>query len=204
MKILGLTGGIGSGKSVVSKLFQISGIPVYDSDIRSKILCNTNIELKESLIQLFGFDIYTDNLLNRQNLAEHIFNDEEALKAVNALIHPVVERDFREWIDGQKNGTIPAVVQETAILFEAGLEKHYDQIICVIAPEKLRIERVCKRNNLDPEAVSKRIKNQLSLDELIRRSDIIIENDGIHALIPQVNAFIQTIVETKDKIHNFF
>jgi dephospho-CoA kinase len=204
MKILGLTGGIGSGKSVVSKLFQISGIPVYDSDIRSKILCDTDIELKESLIQLFGFDIYTDNLLNRQNLAKHIFNDKGALKTVNALIHPAVERDFREWVDGLKSDTIPAVAQETAILFEAGLEKQYDQIICVIAPEGLRIARVCKRSGLDPEAVSERIKNQLSQDELIRQSDVIIENDGIHALIPQVNAFIRTISETKDKIHNFF
>jgi dephospho-CoA kinase len=204
MKILGLTGGIGSGKSVVSKLFQVSGIPVYDSDTRSKILCNTDKELKKSLIRLFGSDIYTNNLLNQRNLAEHIFNNKKALKTVNALIHPVVERDFIEWVERLKNNAIPVVAQETAILFEAGLEKHYDQIICVIAPKELRIERVCKRSNIDHKAVSERIKNQLSQDEFIRRSDIIIENDGIHALIPQVNAFIQTISETKDKNHNFF
>lgn len=194
MKILGLTGNIGSGKSVVAELFQLLGIPVYDSDAHSKTLCNTNDALKAGLIHLFGTEIYTDGLLDRQIMASRIFNNTEALKSANALIHPAVRKDFLEWAESRN--FLPAVALETAILFEAGLEKYIDQIICVTAPEELRIERVCKRSNLNPEAIRARIKNQLSEEELIGRSDIVFVNDGVQALIPQVNKFIKTLFIT--------
>lgn len=203
MKILGLTGGIGSGKSVVAELFRIFGIPVYDSDAHSKTLCDTDERLKEKLVHYFGSEIYADGSLNRQFLARIIFTNTENLRAVNALIHPVVEKDFLEWVE--KNRSFPAVVQETAILFEAGLEKYFDHIICVTAPENLRIKRVCKRNGLNPEDVRKRIKNQLPEEELIRRSDFVILNDDVHALIPQVNELLKILSNcNEENIKPFF
>jgi len=187
MKILGLTGGIGSGKSVIAELFQMMGIPVYDSDARSKILTDTDDELKEKISCLFGAEIYTNGLLNRQALARKIFRDEKALQAINALIHPAVERDFRSWV--KEHSQFPVLIQETAILFEAGLESHFDQIICVTAPE----ERVCKRNNIAPETVRERMKNQISESERRGKSDIIVVNDNIQAVLPQVLKLVQSL-----------
>jgi len=191
MKILGLTGGIGSGKSVVAELFQMMGIPVYDSDSRSKILTDTDEELKEKISSQFGAEMYSNGLLDRQALAKKIFGDAKALLAVNALIHPVVERDFRIWV--KENCQFSVLIQETAILFEAGLENHFDQIICVTAPEDLRVERVCKRNKIAPEIVRERIKNQLSEAERVKQSDIIVVNDNIQAVLPQVIKIVQTV-----------
>lgn len=191
MMVLGLTGGMGSGKSVVAELLQIAGIPVYDSDIRSKELCDTDETLRMGLIQLFGAELYDGRFLNRSMLAKRIFGDAEALKVVNALIHPAVEKDFRFWMN--ENERFAAVAQETAILFEAGLEKSFNFIICVTAPEDLRIDRVCKRSDLSVDAVRERLKNQISEDERLRRSDLIIVNDGIQALIPQVDKLLEKL-----------
>lgn len=190
MKILGLTGGIGSGKSVVSELFRMMGIPVYDSDDRSKKICDTDSVLKNAIIELFGTDMYAEGLLNRKALAQHIFADEKALRAVNALIHPFVEKDFIEWV--QENNQHPILVQESAILFEAGLENNFDRIICVTAPESLRIERVSKRNGVSPESVRERIKSQMAESEKIAKSDIVVINDGFQALLPQVLKIVQS------------
>ncbi|MDD4920919.1 MAG: dephospho-CoA kinase [Bacteroidales bacterium] len=188
MKILGLTGGIGSGKSVVAELFRVMGVPVYDSDARSKVLTDTDEDLKKGLVALFGPELYSNGLLNRSALASRIFADEEALKAANALIHPAVTRDFMIW--AEDHSLNPLLVMESAILFEAGLEHLFDRVVCVTAPEDLRIERVCKRNGLTPDAVRSRIHHQLSDKERISRSDIIIVNDGIQALLPQVRKII--------------
>jgi len=184
MKIFGLTGGIGSGKSVVAELLRVMGIPVYDSDTRSKILCDTDDDLRKKLMVLLGRDLYTDGLLNRPALAAHIFGDEKKLKAVNALIHPAVERDFMTWV--KEHSHYPILVQESAIIFEAGIEHLFDKIICVTAPEDLRIERVCKRSGLTPEAVRERMNNQISESEQIEKSDIVLVNDGVQALMPRV------------------
>jgi len=190
MRIFGLTGGIGSGKSVVSELFRMMGIPVYDSDARSKILCNTNPELKKEISALFGPGMYIDDQLNRQALAKKIFSDEKALQAVNALIHPVVENDFIQWV--QENSQNPLLIEESAILFEAGLENNFDQIICVTAPESDRIERVSKRNGIGPESVRERMKSQMAESDKIAKSDIILVNDGVQALLPQVLKIVQS------------
>ena len=115
MKILGLTGGIGSGKSVVAEVLQIMGVPVYDSDTRSKILCDTDDFLKKNIIDNFGPELYSNGLLNRSLLAKRIFGDKVALEVVNALIHPAVERDFRDWVKAHSH--FPILAQETAILF---------------------------------------------------------------------------------------
>jgi len=196
MKILGLTGGIGSGKSVVAELLQILGVPVYDSDTRAKTLCDTDNYLKESLKNLIGSNLFSDGKMNREVLANQIFNDEKKLKEVNALIHPVVKRDFELWV--LTHTSYSMVVQETAILFEAGLEKRFDKILCVTAPEDLRIERVCKRSGLTPEEVRERMEHQIKDNERIIKSDFVILNDGLHAIIPQVRGIVQVLSqETK-------
>jgi dephospho-CoA kinase len=188
MKILGLTGGIGSGKTVVAETLRIMGVPVYNSDVRSKVLCDTDEELKRYLIDFFGPEIYVNGQMDRSYMSKRIFNDERTLKVVNALIHPAVERDFKSWVAEHLN--CPVVVQETAILFEAGLEHFFDQIICVTAPEELRVERVCKRSGLSPEDVRARINNQISDNERISKSHIIVVNDGIQPILPQVERIL--------------
>lgn len=191
MKIVGLTGGIGSGKSVVSELLRIMGVPVYDSDLRSKKLCDTDEDLKKGIIDLFGPELYSNGLLNRSMLAERIFVDEIALKAVNQLIHPAVVRDFQVW--SGKYNQCPFVVMESAILFEAGLEKLFEHVLCVTAPENLRIKRVCKRNGATSESVKERMNNQISEAERVERSDIFIINDDTQAVIPQIIRIVQSL-----------
>jgi dephospho-CoA kinase len=188
MKIVGLTGGIGSGKSVVAELLQVYGIPVYDSDSRSKLLCQTDSELIAGLKALFGANVYLpDNSLNRPFMAKAMFDDKALLQASNNLIHPAVGKDFADWVLQQ---TTPIVVQESAIIFEAGLEKRYDAIICVTAPETLRLNRTCARSGLRPEDVLARMRNQFPEEERIRRSDFVLINDGMNALIPQLEVFL--------------
>lgn len=194
MILVGLTGGIGSGKSVVAQLFQVYGVPVYDSDSRSKILCQTDSTLIVGLKELFGNGVYqNDGSLNRSFMAKAIFEDKNLLQACNSLIHPVVGRDFNHWAKEQE---APFVVQESAILFEAGLEKRYDLIVCVSAPEELRIQRTCTRSGLKKEEVLARMHNQLSEEERIRRSHLILVNDEITPLMPQME-------EVMKKIANF-
>jgi len=197
MTIVGLTGGIGSGKSVVADLLTVMGIPVYDSDTRSKQLCDTDEDLKKGLISLFSESIYENGFLNRSLLAKKIFDNEAALKAVNTLIHPAVGRDFWSWISD--NHTSSVIVQETAILFESNLAGRYDFIISVIAPESLRILRTCKRSGLLPEEVKIRMKNQIGDEDRISLSDFVILNDGSKSLILQVERIMENIID-KEKI----
>ncbi|HET9571962.1 MAG TPA: dephospho-CoA kinase [Bacteroidales bacterium] len=191
MKIVGLTGGIGSGKTVVAELLRLYGIPVYDSDSRSKELCQTDSTLIQQLKHLFGDDVYMpDGSLNRPFMAKAIFEDKTLMQAANNLIHPVVGLDFIEWVRQQK---APFVVQETAILFEAGLENRYDIIVCVTAPEALRQERVLARSGMSKEEFKARLHNQLSDNERIQRSDLILVNDEVTPLIPQIEDLLKKI-----------
>jgi len=196
MQIIGLTGGIGSGKSVVADLLIVMGIPVYDSDSRSKQLCDTDEVLKTGLKSLFSEKLYNNGVLNRSLLAEKIFNDDKALKAVDAIVHPAVGRDFISWIGKHNFSSI--VVQETAILFEAGLSDRYDFIVSVTAPESLRIIRACKRSGLLPEDVRNRMKNQIGEEERTRLSDFVIVNDDRKGLIPQIEKIVETIRVNKN------
>jgi len=184
MKIFGLTGGIGSGKSVVSELLGILGVPVYDSDTRSKELCQTDEKLKKDLIELFGPEIFKQGILDRSAFADRIFGNEKALNAANALIHPAVKRDFMNWVKEHRH--VPVLVMESAIIFEAGLAPLFDQVICVTAPEDIRIKRTCKHRGFTQEAVKARINNQLSESKRMALSDIVIVNDDIEAIMPQV------------------
>jgi dephospho-CoA kinase len=182
---VGLTGGIGSGKSTVGRIFSTLGIPVYQADIAAKRLYDTDNELKKGLKQLFGEYLYASGSLDRRMLANIIFSDKENLRKINALVHPVVTRDFLEYISVLPK-TIPYVIHEAAILYEAKTEKMFDVIINVVAPENLKIERTLSRGNTTEKEVRQRIASQWSDKLKIELSDYNIINDNKTPVLPQI------------------
>lgn len=180
---IGLTGGIGTGKSIVAKVFKLLGIPVYVSDKEAKRLMIESDEIRTSLIDRFGFDVYTENkTLNRKHLSDIIFNNPQALQDINSIVHPVVRNDFQSWSEKQQS---PYVIQESAILFDTGLYKNFDKIICVTADEELRIKRVMDRDGVDANAVKERMKNQLAESVKVEKSDFVIYNNS-DLILPQI------------------
>lgn len=187
---IGITGGIGSGKSVVASLLNLYGIPVYIADTESKKLTVTSPIIKEQLINLFGEDIYTEQGLNKKLLASHIFGKPECLKQVNAIIHPEVNRHFLEWAESQSTEFCAI---ESAILFESGFNKMVDKSIMVYAPQELRIRRALQRDNVSREEVIKRINSQLPDETKKEWSDYVIHNDNQQALLPQIEKFLSNL-----------
>ena len=179
----GITGGIGSGKTTVCKVFETLGIPVYDADTQAKRLMNTDLELKAALEDYFGSDIYHEGTIVRHKMAAFIFNDRAALEKVNSWVHPAVARDFEHWRTRQ---TAPYVLHEAAIIFESKMAYRFEKVILVTAPENIRIERVCVRDRLTPEAVRARMDNQWPEEKKIALADYIICNDNRHMITPQV------------------
>ena len=191
MKCIGLTGGIGSGKTTVARIFNMLNVPVYNSDDAGRKITDKNPLVKSAIKNQFGADIFDQNdNLNREKLSSIVFNDSSALSKLNAIIHPVVAQDFKTWCDNQSS---PYVIKETAILFEHGLDKYLDGVIIVEAPDELRIKRVMHRNGIMEEAVRNRIQQQLPQDELISRADWVIHNNEEQLLIPQVLAIYSHI-----------
>ena len=188
---LGITGGIGSGKSTVSQIFSLSGVPVYIADIESKRLVATSPTIRKKLINLFGEELYSGGVLNKTLLASHIFNDNKKLETVNAIIHPEVECDFIEWV--KKHVQCDIVAHEAAILFESGFNKMMDKVLMVYTPLDIRIERTMLRDNLPKEKVMERIQNQMSDEEKAKLSDFVIVNDNTKSLIEQVTNIIQEL-----------
>jgi len=180
---IGLTGGIGSGKSTVCKIFELLGIPVYNADDAAKRLMNTNEELKNSIISYFGTESYTDEGLNRKHLASVVFNNNEKLDLLNSLTHPATIKDAEEWIKKQKS---PYIIKEAALLFESGAAEHLDYVIGVYAPEDLRIKRVIERDILTREEVMKRIHRQVDEEIKMKLCDFLIINDEQQLVISQV------------------
>ncbi|MDD3430916.1 MAG: dephospho-CoA kinase [Bacteroidales bacterium] len=192
MKILALTGGIGSGKSTVAEIFRVLGVPVFDADSAAKELYSINSALHRGLINLFGEGIFNENNKpDNKLLASIVFNDPVRLNQLNALVHPAVIEYFGEW--KQKHKDYPLLVHETALLYEAGLDKHSDYIAVVTADESLRIERVCRNKGWTPEQVKERIRRQFPQDLLESKADFVINNDGRFALLPQVTELIKKI-----------
>lgn len=177
MIVVGLTGGIGSGKTTISKEFQSFGIPVYIADEEAKSLMNRSKVIKRKLIQLFGKSAYKDDMLNRPYLASKIFNDKQLLVKMNAIVHPKVGSHFKRWLKKQES---PYVIKEAAIIFENNMENQYDYIITVVADEDLRIERVMHRDNVSKEKIKAIIENQLTDDEKIEKSDFVIVNNDLN------------------------
>ena len=184
MKTVGLTGGIGSGKSTISRLLNTMGIPVYIADTESKRLTESSPFIRKKLTEKFGTNLYAGGKLNKAQLASLIFEKESNLRYVNSVIHPMVFADFEQWKTQQTKS--PLLVIETAILFESGFSDSVDMSITVTAPENLRIRRVAIRDGWSYDSIISRIQNQLPEEERIRRSDHVIHNDDRQALIPQV------------------
>lgn len=172
MLIVGLTGGIGAGKSSVAKMFQELGVPVFNSDEQAKALYQ-RADLKEWLIQEFGAQLYQNDLFQRQELAKIIFNDSKALHKVNAKIHPMVAQTFKSWVAKQSSSY---VIKEAAILIESGSYKSCDQIILVTAPEKVRLQRVVKRDGASETEVKARMDKQMPESEKMDYANFVIEN----------------------------
>lgn len=188
---VGVTGGIGAGKSMVTKVFSTLGIPTYDADTQAKKLMNSNAELKTAITNLFGAQAYQDDLLNRKFIASRVFTDHSLLDQLNSLVHPAVANDFQDWSLNQKS---IYVIKEAALLFEAGSYKTLDKIIVVTAPEALRINRVINRDNRSEQEVRDIIAKQWPQSEKEKLADYVITNDEQTMIIPQVLGIHQELL----------
>jgi dephospho-CoA kinase len=183
MKKIGLTGGIGSGKSTIAEVFKVLNIPVYNSDESAKALMNENPLLMEEISKIFGVNIYQNGELNRAELGAIVFKNPELLQQLNAVVHPVVGDDFNAWCNNQQS---KYVIKEAAIIFETGINKMLDGVIAVIAPNELRIKRVLKRPGMTEELIKDRMSRQLPTETLIDKANWLINNDETVLVIPQV------------------
>ena len=181
---VGVTGGIGSGKTSVCKIFEALRIPVYNADQEGRILSDQHLGIVNGLKKLFGEDIYLDGKLDRRRVGALVFKDKNLLQVLNSIIHPVVAEHFDLWLRKYKDA--PYVIKEAAILFESGAYKQVDKIITVVAPSELRIKRVMSRDDLNKSEVVRRIKNQMDDDEKIGRSDFVICCNDVDFIVPQV------------------
>ena len=173
---VGLTGGIGSGKTTVSNFLLDYGIPVYNSDSQGKTLMNTNLKLKNDIVSIFGESVYENGILNTNLLSSIVFRDSKKIEQLNNLVHPKVAQDFNQWVG--RNNNKPILVKESAILIESGAYLNMDKIILVVSKKSTRTNRVSKRDNSDLESIEKRINLQLTDNEKIKYADYIIENNS--------------------------
>ena len=181
---VGITGGIGSGKSTVCKVFRVLGIPVFEADHMARYLMNTDSELRFQLIELFGASVYLPNqTIDRKYLANIVFNKPSLLAQLNEIVHPKVRKAFFEWSEIQQS---PYILHEAAILFESGFHQLMDKTIAVVANEDERIHRVMLRDNISAEMVKQRIKNQISDCDKIKLADFVISNNENELIIPQI------------------
>ena len=200
MLTIGITGGIGCGKSYVSAKMRLRGIPVYDSDTRAKLITATNPVIKMELTRLVGPTLYCPcgcGVLQKEVLAKFIFGNPDNLAKVNAIIHPRVKEDFRQWADERKGKDF--CILESAILFESGFDGEVDFKVCVDAPLELRIRRCMERDKTTREAVVERINNQMDQAEKCSKADFVIVNDGLQALEPQIDALLEKCKKTLNK-----
>lgn len=181
---VGITGGIGSGKSTICRVFSALGIPVFVADEAAKQLMNTDEQLHADLIRLFGDAVYLpDGVVDRKYLAGIVFNDPSSLKKLNEVVHPAVHRAFEKWVTHQN---APYVLHEAAILFESGFNRMMDYTITIVTDEQERIERVMKRDKISEELVRQRIRNQFTDEQRIGLADFVIRNNDDNLIIPQV------------------
>lgn len=180
---VGITGGIGSGKSIVARVFENLGIPVYNADTAAKRLMEEDPELRASISFLFGEGAYLNGKLNRSYISSVVFRDHNKLEALNALVHPVTIREGEAWMKKQES---PYAIKEAALIFESGTQSQLDLVIGVSAPRHIRIQRVIQRDNVTREDVLKRMNNQISETIKMRLCDHVIINDDSQLVIPQV------------------
>lgn len=195
MKRIGLTGGIGSGKSYIAGVLEKMGYPVYYSDERAKLLTDTHPEIRTGLISRFGDQIYSEGILNKKELAAYIFNSEPDRIFVNQLIHPVVRADFDRWCAEQNTAL---VFNEAAILFETRAYQQFDATVLVIAPHELRMQRIMERDRCTVEQAEARMKSQWSDEQKIPLATCIVMNDGKSPLLSQLEGVIASLHNTKE------
>jgi dephospho-CoA kinase len=191
MLCIGLTGGLGSGKSTVARIFEVLGIPVYYADAASKRLMNDDEKVKAAVEKAFGKEVYSGGRLNRKYLAETVFKDEKKLELLNSIVHPATLRDADEWINRQ---SVPYIIKEAALIFESGSHKSLDYVIGVKAPLHLRLQRAMKRDNISKEDAMARINRQINEEIKMRLCDFIIVNDEQQLVISQVLALHESLL----------
>ena len=183
MKKIGITGGIGSGKTYVASVFQSLGIPIFNADIQAKKIMTSSGKLIKLVKEEFGNDIYKDSDLNKEKLASIVFSDSDKLQKLNSLVHPIVKEELNNWCEKQ---TSPYVIKEAAILFESNSHIGLDAVICVSAPLDLRMKRLLNRDDYSEKGIKKRIENQILQEEKEKLSDYIIVNDEKELLLPKI------------------
>ena len=189
---IGLTGGIGAGKTTVAHIFEILGIPIYFADDAAKKLMNENEHLRQEIIKNFGSESYIDGKLNKSFLAEAIFSDPEKTLLINSIIHPATIADAEKWFQKQQG---PYAIKEAALIFEANAENNLDLIIGVSSPLEMRLQNVMKRDGITLEAVEKRMQHQMEENKKMERCDFIINNNGTDLLIPQVISIHENLLQ---------
>lgn len=194
--LVGLTGGIGSGKTTIANFFKEFGIPVYIADTEAKALMNRSKVIKRKLIALFGENAYQEGKLNREYLSQKIFNDKDLLQKMNAIVHPKVASHFKRWV---KKQDAPYVISEAAILFENSSYKKYDYIITVTAPEQVRLKRVMSRDNSSEKKVKSVMDNQWKDAEKIKLSDFVIQNINLEEAKAQVQQIHKKLLQLVHK-----
>jgi dephospho-CoA kinase len=180
---IGLTGGLGSGKSTVARIFEVLNIPVYYADISSKRLLNEDEKVKAAVRKIFGEDVFPNGELDRKYLAEIVFKDQKKLELLNSIVHPATLQDADEWM---KKQTAPYIIKEAALIFESGSHQLLDYVIGVKATLPLRLQRAMKRDNISREEIMARINRQINEEIKMRLCDFIIVNDEQQMIIPQV------------------
>ncbi|HMG68078.1 MAG TPA: dephospho-CoA kinase [Chitinophagaceae bacterium] len=189
---IGLTGGIGSGKTTVAKIFELLGVPVYYADDAAKRIMNENAALRSAIQKHFGEQSYANGRLDRSYLASKVFNDPLKLELLNSLVHPVTLKDSAGWMEKQE---VPYTLKEAALIFESGAAKQLDFVVGVYAPVTLRISRAMQRNNFNHEEVIKRMESQLDENVKMKLCDFVLQNDEQQLLIPQVIELHQKILQ---------
>ena len=190
-KIIGLTGGIGSGKTMVAKYIASLGIPVYIADDEAKKLMETD-EVVQEISKVFGKEILDDKKINREKLAQLVFNNPEKLNKLNEIIHPCVKKDFDAWVEKHKK--LPFVVKEAAILFESGSDKYCDAIITITSPLETRLQRVIERDKTDRESVLIRMHNQWTDEQRVANSDYVVQNISIKETYKQIDKILKLLM----------
>jgi len=188
---IGLTGGIGSGKSTVAKVFEVLGIPVYYADDAAKKLMNEDAALKQKIKLQFGESVYANEHLNKKALADIVFNDPEKLALLNALVHPATLKDVESWIQSQSS---PYIIKEAALIFESGAHQNLDYVIGITAPAPLRIQRTMQRDGITREAVVARMDKQMDDTIKMKLCDFVLTNDEQEMLLPQVLALHEKLL----------
>jgi dephospho-CoA kinase len=196
---VGLTGGIGSGKSTVAQIFEVLGIPVYYADTEAKRLMNENTALRSAVTDLFGHSAYNNGTLDRKYISSIVFSDPSKLEQLNAIVHPATKKDGEEWMQRR---TTPYAIHEAALIFEANVNTRLDHVIGVSSPTELRIKRAMERDNVSREEVLKRMSRQIDEEIKMSQCDSVLLNDEQQLLIPQVIDLHEKLIRlSKEKIN---